>query len=516
MNSAEAFVRQAIKLGIKRIYGNPGTTEMPLLSAVKENGMDYILLLNDGLAVASAEGESLFTSKPSLVSLHTINGLGNAIAYIYTALKNRSPVIVTAGQQDERFIFEEPILYADLKKVASTVVKASFEPNTPEDVPKYLIRAWKTALTPPYGPVFLSLPLNLMESEIEYEVKDANIFYTYGVNEELLTKVAEIINQSQNPAIVAGYEVDVYNLHETLREFVEYSKIPVYAEPVPIRAPFNSDHPLFNRELPPFAPLINYILKDHDLILLIGSTILLYIYAPEELLKGKKVIQLTYDPEEASKRIWDTIVCDLDIFLKNLKKLVKPKNLSINKKEEIKVEQSRQQDLILYSLKKFVKDRSIFFEAVSSEQAIHKFLGYKPKGYFFTKTSHLGWALPASIGFALAGGKPLVLIGDGSLNYAPQTLWTISKLNLNVKVLVVDNQGYGILRDGAYMKYRNIIDEYWMNPVTDTVSISKAYKVDARECESIEKIEECLSWLMNDNSPKLLSVKVERSINPLI
>ncbi|MEM4138639.1 MAG: thiamine pyrophosphate-dependent enzyme, partial [Sulfolobaceae archaeon] len=194
----------------------------------------------------------------------------------------------------------------------------------------------------------------------------------------------------------------------------------------------------------------------------------------------------------------------------------KPKNNLVSKKESINIEPSPQQDYVIFSLRRFVKERSIFFEAVSSEQAIHKLLGYRPRGYFFTKTSHLGWALPASIGFALAGGKPLVLIGDGSFNYAPQALWTISKLGLDVKIIVIDNQGYGILRDGAYIKYKNIIDEYWMNPETDTVKISNAYKVEAKECDDIKRIDECLNWLMNDNTPKLLTVKVERRVNPLI
>jgi benzoylformate decarboxylase len=516
MRVSEAFLYQARELGVKRIYGNPGTTEMPLLNSLDNANLDYILLLNDGLAVASAEGESLFTSRPSIVNLHTINGLGNAIAYIYTALKDRSPVIVTAGQQDQRFVYDDPILHADLKKTASPVVKASFEPTLPEEVPKYLIRAWKVSLTPPYGPVFLSIPMNLLEEDIEYSPKKVTHIIKFGIDEELVNRIAEEMNSSKSPAIIVGYEVDLYDAYDELRDFIEFVKVPVYSEPVPNRAPFDSEHPYFIRELPPFAPFINYILKDHDLILLIGASPMLYIYAAEEMFKDKKVLEITQDPEEASKRKWDTIVCDIKELVKELKKKVKPRTFSLNKEQVQKIEPNLSQEYVLFLLKKYIGSRALFFEAVSSQQLINRIIGYKPKKYFFTRTSHLGWALPASIGYAISGGKPLVLIGDGSLQYSPQSLWTISKFNLDIKILVIDNLGYGILRDGASMRYPNLVDKYWMNPLTDPVKIGEAYGIESMSCNSLEDLERCLEWLVKGEGPRLISVKVKRKINPLL
>jgi len=516
MRAGKAFIDQLAKLGVKRIYGNPGSTELPILEEIAKSGeLTYILALQDGIAVGMAEGEFLKTGVPQLVNLHTINGLGNSIGYIYTAYLNRSPLIITAGQQDTRHIFHEPFLYADLKRIAEPVVKASFEVSRAEDLPKYLIRCWKISITPPYGSVFLSIPSNLAEEEIDYSPITTSFSTSLGVKEEDIEIVSQIINRSENPVIIAGYEIDLYNAHEELRELAEWLNSPVFAEPRVNRAPFYSTHPLFAGTLPPMSNAINSILKDFDLIIIVGSMLMLYPYNPEEIFYGKNVIEISNDPQESSKRIWPTILCDLKLFLRKLKNRVRRKE----RKYEIRKRKLDINNLtlkVIYNIKNYVNNRTIFDEATSYTTYIRDIIGYNPKKYFIARSYLLGWALPAAIGYSIAGGSSIAIIGDGSLNYAPQALWSASKYNINLKIIVLDNGGYGILRNYAKGLYEYSLKQDWMNPETEADKIANAYGIESKVCNiNDDKLEDKLRWLFSDNIPKLLGIKMENKAEEL-
>jgi benzoylformate decarboxylase len=516
MRASKAFVEQAKRLGIRRVYGNPGSTEMPLLREVVEGNLNYILSLHDGISVAMAEGEFLYSGKPTLVNLHTVNGLGNSIAYIYTALKDRSSIVITAGQQDTRHIFHDPILYADIKRIAEPVVKLSLEPYNAEDLPKYLIRAYKVSLTPPFGPVFLSLPQNFMNEEIEEGFsEDFSIRVNMGARDGEVELVAKEINESRNPAIIAGFEVDVFNAHDELVQLAEKLNCPVFAEPRASRAPFDSSHNLFYGTLQPSISSINSSLLDNDLILIIGASIVLYPYEKGKLLYGKEVIELTSDPEEAGKRVWKTFLCDLGEFLRKLNQMVKKreKRGRRNKKEESEGEIQR----ALRAILKSSGQRAIFDEVTSLTQEIRQYIGYKPGKYFsnIARTSHLGWALPSSIGYSIAGGKALAIIGDGSFNFSPQSLWTARKYNVDVKVIVIDNKGYGILRNYAKGNYEEVVNADFINPVTDIEKISEAYGVESLSTD-LKGVQKGIDWMFKDSEVKLLRIEIEKEIKKLL
>lgn len=195
MKASEAFFNIAKSHGVTRVYGNPGTTELPLLDALKKFDIEYMLALQDGLCVAMAEGESLYTRKPSIVSLHTVLGLGNSISYIYTSLKNRTPLIVSIGQQDTRHSFHNPFLYAKNDEIAKSVVKQVFTPFTQEDVPRVFVKVYRLCVTPPFGPVAIVLPMDYVDSDIKLEHKKENYSVKLGVDEEVVKSVAERLDQ---------------------------------------------------------------------------------------------------------------------------------------------------------------------------------------------------------------------------------------------------------------------------------------------------------------------------------
>jgi len=522
LKASEAFFNIAKSHGVTRVYGNPGTTELPLLDALKKFDIEYMLALQDGLCVAMAEGESLYTRKPSIVSLHTVLGLGNSISYIYTSLKNRTPLIVSIGQQDTRHSFHNPFLYAKNDEIAKSVVKQVFTPFTQEDVPRVFVKAYRLCVTPPFGPVAIVLPMDYVDSDIKLEHKKENYSVKLGVDEEVVKSVAERLDQAKNPAIVAGYELDIFNEHEALRKLAEKLCCDVYAEPLTSRCAFPSDHPLFCGDLLPASALLNMTLAPYDFVLLVGCSLLLYPYTVLEPLYKKSVVEITYDAEEGFSRTWETHVCDVGWFLSELTLHVKKRerertqNLKyslLSKAASAKFRMGAEH--VLYQISKRNAGRAVFDEAVSLSPILRSFLGYFPKRYFSARSGQLGWALPASIGFSLAALPSLAVIGDGSFNYASQALWSASKYQTDTVFIVLDNKGYAILKSYARSRNMEVTEEEWLSPETKAESVANAYGVDSRVASDLDSLESALDWALSGKGPKLLRIEVDTTIPQL-
>src|SRR3982075_3739971 len=163
MSGKRAFLDVLKQEGVAFIFGNPGTTELPLMDALAvENDLRYVLALQEAAVLAMAGGFAQASGKLAVVNLHVAPGLGNAMGMLYDAQKAASPILVTAGQHDQQFNATEPILWADLPPIARPFVKWSSEVHRLADLPRLVHRAAKTALAPPTGPVFLSLPGDIL------------------------------------------------------------------------------------------------------------------------------------------------------------------------------------------------------------------------------------------------------------------------------------------------------------------------------------------------------------------
>src|SRR5687767_10334433 len=185
--------------GVEYIFGNPGTTELPLMDMLAQrDDIHYILSLHEGVALAMAAGYAEASGKIGVTNFHVAPGLGNALGLIYTALMTRTPLLVTAGQQDRRLQLEEPLLWGDLVQMARPLTKWSYEVPRPEDLPRAVRRAIKTALTPPTGPVFLALPMDVLEASAEVDLSPASRpDLRAGPLPELLAQAAEILCGAQ-------------------------------------------------------------------------------------------------------------------------------------------------------------------------------------------------------------------------------------------------------------------------------------------------------------------------------
>src|SRR3954452_5445283 len=171
MSGKRAFLDVLKQEGVEIMFGNPGTTELPLMDAfATENEIRYLLGLQEAAVMAMADGYAQASGKLAVVNLHVAPGLGNAMGMLYDAQKSAAPVLVTAGQHDQGFNVTEPILWADLPTLARPLVKWSAEVHRLADLPRMIHRAAKTALAPPTGPVFLSLPGDIFRADADLDL----------------------------------------------------------------------------------------------------------------------------------------------------------------------------------------------------------------------------------------------------------------------------------------------------------------------------------------------------------
>ncbi|WP_162569040.1 thiamine pyrophosphate-binding protein [Acidianus sulfidivorans] len=479
-----------------RIYGNPGTTELSFLRFIPQD-FKYYLALQDGVAVGMAEGYYLASNNLSIANLHAAPGLSNALGFIYTALTDRVPLLIIGGQQTSRYLTDEPRLYGDLANISKPLVKASFEAKTANEAIKFLNRAIKTSLTPPYGPTFVSIPEDLENVEIKYDIKPFYHKVNLCCDEEEIKEIMEIVNSKNNVAIVSGYEIDVFDAFNEITNFAEKLNSPVYAEPFASRPPYNSSHKLFAGDLPRRSSEINKILSDYDLILIIGGSINNVLFADDELLSNKDVIEITYDWIEASKRPWKTIVCNPKDFLNNAIKYARP-HYGIFKKVNYPANDKVEE--IIKTLYPNIRNYTVFDEIPSYRETLRKILGYKKGSLYANRAGFIGWAIPASFGYASTGKKSIAVVGDGSFNYSFQALWSASKYGGAMKVLVINNQGYNSLRN-----WNNNINYELLSPETSPWKLASSYNFEGKEFDDYKK---AIEWLMSDDTQKLAEIKL--------
>lgn len=498
-------------LDLYPLFGNPGTTELPALRNIK----DYILTLHDSISVGMADGLSQFTGKPKAVNLHTLPGLANSMAFLYTAKMNHTPLIITAGQQDMRHMVLEPLLYYNLESVVGDSVKYKYELRNTDDIEVALKRAKIIAQTPPMGPVFISMPMNVMDGEGNYQkIKD----YTFSndlLNQEYVKLISDRIMSSKNPAIVFGYEIDMFNAFKEAEEFAEKLGCPVYGEPLSSRAVFNTWNRRFAGDLLPGSTLINLTLINNDLIVFIGGDFTLYPYLPSPVLPGKDLIFVGLN---ISPKLGEFYQMNPKLFLREIIKFVdkkcdysRPKDLTFNTK--VANERSSMGfNYVMSQAKKHFSDHTIVDEAISASYTVRNIFGYGPGKYFTAKSGQLGWGLPAAAGIGMVNDKVLLIIGDGSFMYTVQTLWTVKRYGIPLKAIVLKNNAYNILKSFSKSYYPDLENAPFLSFDLDIEKIAGSFGIESETAGNDLKE---LGWLREGNDPKVLVVNVDRTVPKL-
>ena len=396
--------------GMTRVFGNPGTTELPFLKDFPED-FTYVLGLHEGGVVGMADGDAQGTGRAAFVHLHTAAGLGNASAAIMTAHQNRTPLVITAGQQDRRQLAYEPFLSGHLVEMALPYVKWSHQPARADDVPAAIERACHTAMQAPQGPVFVSVPMDDWEAPAPPR-EAREIDYRTSPNPEALDRAARLLESSRRPAIVAGAGIDLAGAWYDAVALAERLRAAVWADPMHPRAGFPQDHSLFQGVLAPAQATIADQLSGYDVVLVLGAPVFRYFqYLPGPPVRaGTQIVHVTDNPEEASRAATGTgIMGDVALAVRQLterlpKKADRPAPPSPAAVPAPEPTGSLPADYVLHTLARCLPERAIIVEETpSSRNLLHKHVRItQPGGFYSAASGGLGFGASASIGLRMA------------------------------------------------------------------------------------------------------------------
>jgi benzoylformate decarboxylase len=443
-------------LGMTRMFGNPGSTELPFLKDFPQD-FTYVLGLHEGAVVGMADGYAQGAGRAAFVNLHTAAGLGNASAAIMTAHHNRTPLVITAGQQDRRQLAYEPFLSGKLVEMALPYVKWSHQPDRAEDVTTAVERAYHTAMQAPQGPVFVSVPMDDWEAETTSR-EPREIDYRMPPNPEALDRAAKALESSRRPAVVAGAGVDRAGAWYDAVALAERLNAAVWADPMHPRAGFPQDHPLFQGVLTPSQAAIAEGLSEYDVVLVLGAPVFRYFqYKPgDPVAEGTRVIHLTDNPEEAARAATGNgVMGDVALAIRQLNERLPERSGGPAPPPPAEVPAPEPGELlpadyVMHTLALHLPERAVIVEETpSSRNLLHKHVKIKnPGGFYSAASGGLGFGASASVGLAMAQPeRPVVcVVGDGSLMYGLQALWSAGHYGAGVVYVVMNNAQYKILR----------------------------------------------------------------------
>jgi benzoylformate decarboxylase len=513
------------ELGVTTVFGNPGSTELPFLKDFPED-FTYVLGLQEASVLGMAEGFAQGTGNAALVNVHTAPGLGNAMGALVNAYHNKTPLLVTAGQQDRRHVSLEPLLTGKLVELAKPYVKRSHEPLRAEDVPGEILRAYHTAMQPPRGPVFLSIPMDDWEAEAEpLEVRPVS--YRTVADPEALEEIAGLLRGARNPAIVTGSGVERSGAFYDAVSLAEKLRAPVWQEPISPLANFPQDHPLFRGHLAPAQRQLAEQLSGHDVVLVLGAPVFLYYpYVPGPVVEeGTRVLQITEDPEEAARAaVGSSVVGDVRAAILTLTGLLPETDRPMPPVPEGPPVPEAADPVpvgyVMHVLSEALPERAaIFDESISSMAKLHRYVRVNhPGGYHLAVSGGLGFAMPASVGFKLAvPERPVAcIIGDGSSMYSIQALWSAARYGAGVTFVVINNRGYSILKG-----FRDAIGVGEKVPGLDVhgveiAQIARGFGVEGEVVERAEDLRAAIGRAINAGRPYLLDVIVDPEVPELL
>jgi len=556
MSGKRAFLDLLKQEGVEIMFGNPGTTELPLMDAfATENELRYLLGLQEAAVMAMADGYAQASGKLAVVNLHVTPGLGNAMGMLYDAQKAGSPILITAGQHEQTFTATEPILWADLPPIARPLVKWSSEVNRLVDLPRLVHRAAKTALAPPTGPVFLSLPGDILRADADVDLMaPTRVAPRIRGDRDAIEQAAALLAQSKRPVIMAGDAVAQSRAHAELVELAELLGAPVYTEFVPNTASFPASHPLFRGSMVRLAPDVRKTLEQYDLLFSVGGD-LFTLSLPSDvdpMPPGIKLVHLDIDPWELGKNYPPeiAIVGDPKATLPEITAAVRDKMSSgargaarerlthasqaiAGEREALRAKARSlagkapvQPLALLHAIGETLpKDAVVIEEALSSAPGIRQLINADdPQSYFGLRGGGIGWGLPAAIGVKLAlPDRPVVgLIGDGSAMYTVQGLWTAARYRIGAVFVILNNTSYRILKQrlhnmrGLAEQADSYVGMELIDPQIDFVSLSRSLGVPAERAKTVHEATDLLGHaLKNGGGPMLIDVELDRAFKPI-
>ena len=444
-------------LEMTTVFGNPGSTELPFLQDWPGD-LRYVLALQEASAVAMADGYAQATGRAAFVNLHSAAGVGNALGSVFTAFRNQTPLVITAGQQVRGLMPYDPYLGADrASEFPRPYVKWSCEPLRAQDVPVAIAQAHAIASQHPRGPTFVSIPSDDWGAASAANAAGAarSIAPIGGADTAALAAFAGVIARSARPALVVGAGVDRDGAYDAAVALAGRMNAAVWEAPNSSRSSFPQDHPLFAGFLPAVPERLSQALEPFDLILVVGAPVFTFHVAGEAaiLSSGVPVLLLTDDADAAAhSRSTGSALGALRPSIEALTTLLPAATRAGPQARRVPppapAGDPMTPDFVMQEIARAIgRDTVVVEEAPSHRPAMQRRVPISRSGGFFTMASGgLGWGMPAAVGVAMATGRRVAcLVGDGSAMYSVQAMWTAAQAGLPVTFIVLNNRSYGAM-----------------------------------------------------------------------
>ncbi|HZZ72988.1 MAG TPA: thiamine pyrophosphate-binding protein [Pirellulales bacterium] len=549
-----ALLQMLADAGVKYLFGNPGTTELPLNDALVDfPRIQYILGLQEIPVMGMADGYAMAARSLGVVNLHISCGLGHAMGILYNAFREGTPLLVTAGQQDRRLKFEEPILYGQMVEVARPWTKWAVEVERIEDLPNALRRAIQIALTPPTGPVFLSLPIDVQMAEAELDLSPAaKLDCAVRPAPGAIRQAAEALLAAKNPAILAGSRVCEADAVAELVTLAEALGAPVISEPGTThgRLAFPADHPLYAQGLPLWSPEVRQRLHEFDVLFVTGMDLLrqyVYFEPARPIPEQTKLVHLDEDPAQLGKNypLEVAVLGSTKAGLADLTREIQSRQSAAHReqaqqrsaryakahtaaRDALRAEACRERGrrpltplALMESLARVLPDNvAVIEEAVTTTNTVFERLGAlrNTTGYFGHRGWALGWGLGVALGVKLAWpDRPvLALLGEGAAMYGIQGLWSAARYQIPVTFVICNNAQYQILKIGAgnlglpQAEQGRYLGLDLAQPEIDFVGLAQALGVEAQTITDPDELERQVVASLAGNRPRLFNVPIAR------
>jgi benzoylformate decarboxylase len=531
--------------GVRYVFGNPGTTELPLIAALSQpGGPGYVLGLQESVVVGMADGYAQATRRPAMVNLHAMAGLGNAVGNLTNARVQGTPLVITAGQADQRHLVSDPLLAGDLTGLAAPIAKWTHEVRRVEDLGVIMRRAFGDAAAAPSGPVFVSLPVDVLDADDPREevlrvppVSTLHRSPRAAAVDELVSLL--LGTEPSRLAVVAGDDVATEGAVEELVRVAEALGVRVYGSSLHAGTVFPTGHPLWAGQLGLSAGEIRETLDAYDRVLVLGGrAFMAYNYTPGPLAPPSvELLQIALDPHQLGRvspvrlGLAGHLRSTLDELAKVLSERAEPGPAkaalaALAAVRERAVEREEAEALRAYGrsptapvaaihalLRGLPADIAVIDESMTCDdhvRALHR-VG-KPGRYFAARGGGLGWGMPAALGVSLGYEREPVLcvVGDGSAMYSPQALWTAAHEGLPVLFAVVNNGEYRMLKNNLRRHHSGdaFVGMDLDRPAVDFVALARSMGVPARRVESAADIAGAAEAAWKTGRPYLLDLPI--------
>jgi benzoylformate decarboxylase len=528
--------------GITHVFGNPGSTEMPFMDAlVDAPDIRYVLGLQEATAVGMADGWALATGRTAFVNLHAMGGLGNAMGVLVASKASETPLVVTAGQQDTRHLMTEPWLSGDLVALAAPVAKWAKELRRGDDVGPALRRAFGLARTPPCGPVFLSLPMDILDQEVNHPAPPASSPPRLGPSPDAARLADKLAGLDPDRVVVLLGDDLPAAASAGLVAFAEAGGFPVWGTQLTSRAAFPSHHPCWAGVLKPdFADMRARLQSAQAIVLVGGRAFVAYPYREAEPVpEGVAMLHIADNPEAfgrehgANMALLGDIGQTLGAVAGRLGELVDKSKvvarLAARGAQRRESREATRKDIlaerasgplsadaaVLAALDALPGDAIIVNDSAATFGRVQDLMTTEPGRYFFARGGVLGCSMPAAVGAALATkGWVASLVGDGGAMYSPQALWSAAHYKARTIFVVFNNRRYGVLQNvGKSLGYSNakagrFVGMDVVDPAIDFQALAASMGVPAERADDRNAIGTAIERALKREGPSLVEIPI--------